>query len=288
MKHAYLILAHQQFDLLDLLISCLDDERNDLFIHFDKKVSELPNLKIKSARLFILEERIDIRWGDVSMMNAELLLLSEALKKGSYAYLHLLSGSDLPLKSQDYIHRFFAEHNGKQFLGYYNGGADSSRLERKVQRRHIFSDSFKGSGLFFHMKRILRFLFLRFQFLFGLRRNEQIEFKKGTQWFSITSEFAQYILKNQKDLSYIYADSYCCDEIFMQTLLWHSPFAKDIFDTQNEARGCMRFIGWKDNQLLDFTEKDRETLLQSDALFARKFNNSDMTFLKSLLKELKV
>jgi len=30
-----------------------------------------------------------------------------ALKQGKYEYLHLLSGQDLPLKDQDYIHGFF-------------------------------------------------------------------------------------------------------------------------------------------------------------------------------------
>lgn len=37
-KHAYLIIAHNEFDLLQKLISVLDDERNDIFIHIDKKV----------------------------------------------------------------------------------------------------------------------------------------------------------------------------------------------------------------------------------------------------------
>ncbi len=285
MKHAYLILAHNQFEVLELLVQKLDDERNDIYLHYDKKVKDLPRLKTKKAKLIVLKDRVDIRWGHISMILAELLLLAEALGNGSYAYLHLLSGVDLPLKSQDYIHSFFEDHKGKEFVGYYNGGGDTSSVERKVQRRHIFSDSFKGSGLIYQMKRIARFAFLRMQFVAGLKRNEGIVFKKGTQWFSITSDFARYILEHKEEIEYVYADSFCCDEIVVQTLLWHSPFAKNIYDRDNEARGSMRHIGWKDNQLLDYTIKDLPALEQSEALFARKFNNSDRDFLTCLLKD---
>ncbi len=285
MKHAYLILAHNQFEVLELLVQKLDDERNDIYLHYDKKVKDFPKLKTEKAKLIILEDRVDIRWGHISMVQAELLLLAEALGNGSYAYLHLLSGVDLPLKSQDYIHSFFEENKGKEFVGYYNGGGDTSPVERKVQRRHIFSDSFKGSGLIYQMKRIARFAFLRMQFVAGLKRNEGIEFKKGTQWFSITSDFARYILEHKEEIEHIYADSFCCDEIVVQTLLWHSPFAKNIYDKHNEARGAMRHIGWRDGQLLDYTIKDLKELQQSEALFARKFNNSDRDFLTCLLKE---
>ena len=35
MKHAYLILAHNEFVILERLIQAIDDERNDIYIHFD-------------------------------------------------------------------------------------------------------------------------------------------------------------------------------------------------------------------------------------------------------------
>ncbi len=38
MKHAYLIIAHHEFELLWHLVNALDDERNAIYIHFDKKV----------------------------------------------------------------------------------------------------------------------------------------------------------------------------------------------------------------------------------------------------------
>ena len=44
MKHAYLIIAHHEFDILSKLVQAIDDERNDIFIHFDKKIKNCPSL----------------------------------------------------------------------------------------------------------------------------------------------------------------------------------------------------------------------------------------------------
>ena len=40
----------------------------------------------------------------------------------------------------------------------------------------------------------------------------------------------------------------------------------------DEGHGCLRMIGWKDNQLEEWKEKDFEILMNSEALFARKFS----------------
>ena len=37
MKHAFLIMAHGSLPLLRVLLSMLDDERNDIFLHIDRK-----------------------------------------------------------------------------------------------------------------------------------------------------------------------------------------------------------------------------------------------------------
>lgn len=50
---------------------------------------------------------MDVRWGDISVVDAEFALFDEAYRRGEYSYYHLLSGVDMPLKTQNYIHRFF-------------------------------------------------------------------------------------------------------------------------------------------------------------------------------------
>ena len=56
--HAYLIIAHNEFEVLQKLVGALDDPRNDIYIHFDKKVSELPHLEVKYSNLYICRKRI--------------------------------------------------------------------------------------------------------------------------------------------------------------------------------------------------------------------------------------
>ena len=116
MKHAYLIIAHHEFDILNKLIQAIDDERNDIFIHFDKKVRNCPSLTAHYSNLYILEKRIDIRWGHCSQIEAEYLLFETAGIRGEYHYYHLLSGVHLPLKSQNDIHEYFLRLKNKVVL----------------------------------------------------------------------------------------------------------------------------------------------------------------------------
>ena len=73
-KHAYLIIAHNEFEILKLLLDTLDDLRNDIFIHFDAKCCDLPLLKCNNSNLYIIPNRIDVRWGDYSQIETEMLL----------------------------------------------------------------------------------------------------------------------------------------------------------------------------------------------------------------------
>lgn len=140
-KHVYLIIAHNEFEILKILLSMLDDERNDIYLHFDKKVDNIDinieELQLRNSKLFILDERIDVRWGDLSQIKTELLLFEAAYNNGEYAYYHLLSGVDLPIKTQDYIHQFFNDNNGFEFVGY---------LWNSDLRNHIYNpdDEFAG------------------------------------------------------------------------------------------------------------------------------------------------
>ena len=272
MKHAYLILAHSSFDLLRLLISRLDDERNDIFVHIDKKVKDLPELYVEKAKLFMLDNRIDVRWGDWTVVEAEYALFEAAVAKGPYAYYHLLSGVDLPVKSQDYIHEFCDAHQGTEFIGYTLTSI-TPEVVRKVQRWHLFPEDFKNTSV---VKRALRAAYIRIQEILGIYRNRDIDFKKGSQWVSVTDEMARHFLANRAWAQKVFSHSFCADEMVMQTLAWQPPFREKLYNTQDDGAGCLRAIGWKDGQIVDWTPEDLPALRASEALFARKFRNKDV------------
>lgn len=284
MKHAYLILAHNEPELLSLLVERLDDVRNDIYIHFDRKLSILPDIKTQHAGLYILKDRVDVRWADVSMLEAEYKLFHAVVDSGSqYSHHHLISGVDLPLKNQDYIHSFFAQHQGKEFVGLHQRPMNS-HADRALHYWHPFTRSFRGSGCVFAIKRILRYLVIQTQVLLGIRRNTTIPFHKGGQWVSITRELIDYLLEQEDRAFTIFSRTFGADEYFVPTLIWDTPFMERLFDATDESRGAMRCIGWRaDGQLIDFTSQDLPALQQTEYLFARKFNSRDKAFLQEIL-----
>lgn len=80
--HAYLIIAHDQFDLLESLLKCIDDERNDIYIHIDSHskldISRIQSVLQNSRVEFV--PRIHIRWGGFDMVRCEYELLEAALR----------------------------------------------------------------------------------------------------------------------------------------------------------------------------------------------------------------
>lgn len=280
MKHAYLILAHNEWEILKILVRCLDDERNDIYVHFDKKVALVPELHCMNAGLYILKDCVAVYWGDLSVVEAEYKLLESAHKNGPYAYYHLLSGVDLPLKSQDYIHSFFEEKAGTEFIGYTLTEI-TPEVVRKVQRWHLFPEDFKNKNI---VKRIFRALWIRIQEFVGYRRNKGIDFKKGSQWFSITEKLVESVLEHKEWAMSTFSHTFCPDELVTQTLCWMSPYRVNIYNLTDDGKGCVRCIGWEDGQLRDWEVKDFYKLKQSEALFARKFNSKDKEFIKEIVE----
>ena len=284
MKHAFLILAHNEFEVLKLLVSCLDDSKNDIFIHFDKKVDVLPDIRTERAGLIILEKRVDVRWGGFSMMEAEFALFEAATARGPYQYYHLLSGVDLPIKSQDYIHDYFDRHDGQEFIGY-TWTEMPPDFARKVQCWHLFPEDFKSRNF---VKKALRAGYIRLQEAFGAKRNREVDFKKGSQWVSVTDGMARYFLGHKEWIRKTFRNTFSCDELVMQTLCWMSPFREQIHSLASDGEGCVRLIGWHQDSesgnwtLLDWTADDYDLLKESSALFARKFNNKDRDFLQKI------
>lgn len=286
MKHAFLIIAHNNIRILNILIEMLDDYRNDIYLLIDKKskIKQSEIIPCKNSTLFNLE-RIDIRWGDYSQIKAELSLLKEAHKHDNYSYYHLLSGNDLPIKSQDYIHNFFKTHNGYEFIGFAQGQKAKCDCYNKVMKYHFFTKYYKGPLLikifFFIIRYIIEKIVNRV-----IKRTEDINFKKGCNWFSITNNCCEFILSKEYFIRKRFSFTRCGDEIFIQSLVYNSPFYNKCFCTSIEFEGCMREIDWNRGKPYVWTINDKEELCQSNKLFARKFSETDIhicTFIQEKL-----
>lgn len=282
MKHAYLIIAHNEYPVVKRLIEALDDRRNDIFVHWDSKVSDPPVFHTTDAGLYLTARRVDVHWGDYSVVEAEYALFETSVKIGKYEYYHLLSGVDMPLKSQDEIHAFFSANAGKEFIGFSSYPGWQSEVERKM-RWHLFPGQFQRVFSFTPVS-ILRSVFLKIQYIMHMRRNAGVEIRKGTQWISVTDSFVRYLISKQDEVHGLFTHTFCCDEMFAQTMCWNSHFKDSIYCLDDEENGCQRTIGWKDGVLYPWSMADYGFLLSSGKIFARKFTSEHIDVVDKLLE----
>ncbi len=266
MKHAYLILAHGSFNLLRILLEMLDDERNDLFLHIDAKtVLDKSLFSVRHARLFYVPEdrRVDVRWGDVSQIHAEYEVLKLAYQTGAYGYYHLISGVDLPIKSQDFIHSFCDQANGRLFVGFVKDKAYLKKKARvRVMRYHLLTRYYKSHPFLAHVNKYLA-LFLSF-----LKRPDSYTWASGPNWFSITQECAEVVLAHEKEIKERFRFTFCGDEFFLQSLIASTP---RLMEKVGEG-DSKRLIDWKRGKPYVWRLSDKEEIAASDAFFARKFD----------------
>ena len=293
-KHAYLIIAHNQFNILQCLLSSVDDVRNDIYLHIDKKVKKVPALQVNYSNLYVIDDRIDVCWGDYSQIEAEMALFKSAYDtqrdKGiKYQYYHLLSGVDMPLKSQNYIHEFFKLNAGKEFLGFYQGNL-SYELKRKVGVYHPFPRHFSKVREI-SIKSLIRAFLVRLQLVVGGVRNKDLELVRGTNWCSVTDDFVSFLLSQRGVIEKRFRYSFCADEVYKHTLCWNSSFKANIYDIADEAKGCVREINWvvtpDSSWLPSYVLSDYNRLAASPALFARKFDEDNIDIVYKILQDIK-
>ena len=275
--HAYLILAHKNWNQLQKLIELLDDKRNDIFIHIDKKSSftEVDRAIIEKASLsskVIFINRIPVIWGDFSVVEAEMQLLKAAIK-GNYQYYHLLSGMDLPLRTQDEIHAFFENCNGKNFIHY----CDEEWTRKTSMRVQFYWMLQKMCGVkrekfwLFKLQRVL----VELQKMVGINRCKDYNPKTGSQWWSITDELARCLCENKEIIPRWFSWTFCADEWVVQSLASQFGYEDSYYSNipVDTKESTMRLIDWKRGSPYVFRLPDYDELINTECLFARKFDD---------------
>lgn len=278
MKHAYLIIAHHEFEVLDKLIQALDDSRNDIFIHFDKKVKNLPSLTVKKSNLYVLDNRIDIRWGHISQIKAEYVLFEAAYNQGTYTYYHLISGVHLPLQTQDYIHRFFEEQRNREIMIHVSNC--DLQTNQKMRRYNLFMRNFMhGNQWIRRCDQLLWRICIRIQKILYIYRHANQFYTNAANWVSITSDCVGYLLERKKYVLRHYRFTLCGDEFFIPSELEKSDLKNRIYYYDHLLK-C-DFNGGS-NPIV-YTMKDYEKLMNSNYLFARKFSQAHIDVVNRIL-----
>lgn len=277
MRHAWLILTHGNFAILEKQLRFLDSENADFFIHVDAKADfdeeRFSAVTEKSRVTFVPRRRIS--WGHFAIAEAELELL-RAAAPGRYDYYHLLSGVDVPVKPRAYIEEYFTRAPGTNYVNFLAPEISRADLYRvmfyyPMQRYNIRKPA---------VRRALRNFSAAVQLGFGVDRTRRLPdgfaFQKGAQWFSITHALAAYLLEKESEIRGIFSDTYCPDEMFVQTEIINSPFRDTLPENAfcNDYASCLRYVDWKRGNPYTFTDADLAELLSTPetALFARKFD----------------
>ena len=269
MTHAWLIIAHNEFGILQRLVSLLDDAACDIYIHFDKKLKSTSVVCVDKARLFVLSDRVDVRWGSISQIRCELTLFEAAAKNGPYDYYHIISGTTLPLKPLNELDSFFLACGGKSVL---TGLCQDTPYQEtlKVRRFNLFLRNYTSP------RRLLRTLSqfgwkiaIAVQRLLHIEANRDKVFYKASNWLSLSEEAVQHILRHKSAILKTYRWSFCGDEYFVPSELMASPLKDRILDSDIYLK---RDIAR--DKAATFQLSEYRLLAESHYLFARKFTES--------------
>lgn len=272
-RQAYLIIAHRYDETFKTLLRMLDRDENDIYVHMDlknKQFDEDDCRKLIKKSSIYFTKRTSVTWGGYSQINSELILLEMATAHRKYNYYHLLSGQDLPIKSNNEIMNFFKKHQGVEFVAF-----DKEKFDCDDRVRYFYPlQEMVGRNRKSFLGRISSAMTL-FQKVAHLKRNAEIQFQKGPNWFSITDDLARYVIERKEWIRKAFHDTICCDEVFLQTIVINSVFAERIYQyasTKNTEEAAMRLVDWERGGPYVFKSEDYSELLNSNMFFARKFD----------------
>jgi hypothetical protein len=232
-----------------------------------------------------MDNPLRINWAGFSHLRAIIKLTESALKNTEIQYLHALSGQCFPIRPINEIFDFFEKNNGKEFIDFFdlpatcwanNGGMD------RMDYYHLHDILNTKSKRF--EKRNARFI--NFQKLFKIRRSYSDKYPKlygGSTWWSLSRAAIEYVsdfVKNTPGFYERFRHTFCTEEIFFQTILLNSPFREKVVNDN------LRYIDWNErngNCPANLDETDFQLLLNSNKLFARKFEKNKSEKLKRML-----
>lgn len=245
-KIAFCFLIYDKINNEDLwhqLFQSIDTNKYNIYIHYKE------NKPLNYFEKYKLKNTIDTCWGCLSVVEAQHLILKEALKDSENTHFIWLSQSCLPLKSFDYIYTNLNENKS-----YFNIAPDTQvRINIKQKLKFIENNNIKKAA----MPSILN-------------RNHAIK-----------------LVQNEDKLSW-FKDIKNVDEIAIITLLYHIGLKNELELTPNLSADAKIFTAWPDmknykkfnksklsknspNEYKEICSEELDYLIKSESLFGRKF-----------------
>jgi len=280
MKIAYLIFAYRNPRLIRRTIDRLACEDSSFFIHIDSKCDISQFASLRDKNVFFTDKRIAVYWAEFSGVEAILLLIRQALAAPQrHDYFVLLSGSEYPLRSRQYIHNFLEENRGLEFMTMAKMPAPGKPLSRINTLR--FPSTRPGYRFIFRVLAKLGLAQRDYRESLGT-----LEPYSGITWWALTREACRYLVdfeERDRTLTEFFTNCFAPEETFFHTILGNSPF-------KSRMRRGLLYEDWSaegahpamlNERHLALFETQETVCIQDlhgpgELLFARKFSDDNL------------
>lgn len=303
-KIAILLLVHRNKAQLERLLSRLQHDQIDIFIHLDAKCEFSPS-DIHAPNAVFTEKRYDVGLFEFSMVDAQMELIRTARLHGNYSYYLLMSGQCYPVWKIEDIYDFLCAKYPYPFIEIITPGKEPRF--RKIFKHSYLLKRFKLESYSLLKKRFPAAVFSVLRYIPGgfvqlvsqcqelfLRSPEHrlqqmgIQPFFGPQWWALPDTVMDHIQNMYQNKKYVKAISDCfsCDETFFQTaIMMEKELAGIVLNEEGRWRSFLWFQIFDGGHPTILTSQEYDRILASEKPFARKFDMGTDTHILDLLDQ---
>lgn len=270
MKHAFIITAYKDFDLLERMLSIYTEKYDiDCYVHVDKRSrghkSVIRRLGANPNVVAISKYRVN--WGSIYHPLCMMELLKVACEK-CYDYYHFIPANAFIGVDPGEFHSFWKD-DGMSFIEHidFKGSASEKDLREWYEYYH-FAHIYNKKGAHASLVDNIEYYGIKIQKKLGIKRKIDYDYK-GYLYCHLTNEAVSYVigyLRTHRE--YIRQLKYChvCEEFFFQNILLNSYLSDKI------VNDSLIFDDWSEGRerpaILNLS--DYEAFLSSGKIFLRK------------------
>lgn len=207
-KHALLIQAHQDISYFIKLAKIQPNV--NFYVHMDAKSDYfLDPETAQLANVVLLSDRISVRWGGFSQIEASLKLFETAFANEDNAYFHLLSGEDVVLQPFEVIEKQWQQRFDFQTMM-------TCEIAPQYAYRFIMDSPHADSNW---QRQLTGKIITKLQQGVAKVKPYHSPIYFGSQWFSVTREDWEKIVPFTDEYSDFFRHKLVPDEHFFQTLI---------------------------------------------------------------------
>jgi hypothetical protein len=288
-----LILAHNNPAHLQRLVGQLASAEVDFYVHIDRKSDLADFAAVRHPRLQFCRKRSDCAWGDISLVDATLALVRQALAAARpYDYVILLSGACYPVQPAEYIADFLRRHQGAEFIEAFS--LPNAAYGKPVERLSYYwiRKSRPLLGMKWRLQRLLNKTLPARDYHRGLLGAAPMV---GSQWWALSHAALAHVCAFIDDRPGFYdfcKHVDCPDELVFQTILWNSPFKDKISHSLTYTDWLPNRTGPENIDAAYLPALRQAIVLDSarnncpgekrEVLFARKFSDASQAVLDAI------